>query len=138
MLLLLDPITTRQLPKGKEMNEVIKLLSDILGNDLDKDGDLVLYGENKENNEWVVRLREALVKAQKRMYDDGGRYTNGGHDLDLEVGNALRPIMEKWAEEGYNMREIAHVIHLAVIDIESMHFVFRQHKKLKERLEDGE
>jgi hypothetical protein len=118
------------------MDEVIKLLSDILGNDLDKDGDLVLYGDDdSDNNEWVNRLRSALVKAQKRMYDDGGRYTNGGHDLDLEVGNALRPIMEKWAEEGYNMRDIAHVIHLAVIDIESMYFIFRQHRKVKEGLE---
>jgi len=120
------------------MDEVIKLLSDILGHHLDKDGDLVLCGKGEEINEWVLRLRESLAKAQKRMYDDGGRYTNGGHDLDLEVGNALRPIMEKWAKEGYNMRDVAHVIHLAVIDIESMYFVFRQHEEVKKRLEDKE
>lgn len=118
------------------MDEVIKLLSDILGHDLDKDGDLVLYGSGDgETNDWVDRLRSALVEAQKRMFDDSGRYTNGGHDLDLEANNILRPLMEKWAEEGYNMRDIAHVIHLTVTDLEAMHLVFRQHKKAMEKQE---
>jgi hypothetical protein len=119
------------------MDEVIKLLSDILGNDLDKDGDLVLYGDDDDdNNEWVNRLRSALVKAQKRMYDDKGRYTNSGHDLDLEGGKVIRALMDKWIEQGYNVRDIAHVLQLVILDHECMCLLDWGHKQLKKRLED--
>ena len=119
------------------MDEVIKLLSDILGNDLDKDGDLVLYGDDDtDNNEWVNRLRSALVKAQKRMYDDKGRYTNGGHYLDLEAGKVIRALMDKWIEQGYNIRDIAHVLHLVILDHECMCLIDWGQKQYKKRLEE--
>lgn len=36
--------------------------------------------------------------------------TQEGLNLDLEVEKALEPILNKWAEDGYSIREIATVV----------------------------
>lgn len=46
----------------------------------------------------------------KRLFDDKDQYTPEGNKLGDEVDKALRPIIDKWFDEGYSARDIQYII----------------------------
>lgn len=54
----------------------------------------------------------------KTLYVENYRYGKVTHELNREAHNALKPIFEAWVKDGYNPREIAHIINGAVMDFE--------------------
>ncbi len=55
----------------------------------------------------------------KRLYSDDGRYTPDASALDDEVFKIMKPIMKRWEEKGYPIREISHVIYGSISMLES-------------------
>ena len=53
----------------------------------------------------------------KPLFDEHDHYTDTGRGIDHEAGIALRPIMEKWAKEGYSVRQIAYILHMTIDDL---------------------
>ena len=43
----------------------------------------------------------------KRLYNDTDeRYVDEGSNLDYEISQAIRPIMERYISEGYSIRDV--------------------------------
>lgn len=55
------------------------------------------------------------------LFNDNERYTELASDLNNEAYAAIKPIFDKYAELGCRIREIAHILHLSVIDEELDH-----------------
>lgn len=53
----------------------------------------------------------------KRLFDDNSKYNAVGNQVDLEVADALRPIIRKWADYGYCPRDLQSVSNGAVLDL---------------------
>lgn len=54
----------------------------------------------------------------KSYFGEGFRYQPKGNSLHVLVHNALSPIYQEQIAQGYSPREIAHVIHHTVFDLE--------------------
>ena len=55
--------------------------------------------------------------SKKRMFDKNERYNIDSLDLSAEITDAVRPIMDKYFERGYSVRDIAYVSTMAVNDV---------------------
>jgi hypothetical protein len=53
-----------------------------------------------------------------KLFTESGQYTEESSQLDIEVYQALFPILSKWVDAGYSPREIAHVMEHSVFDLE--------------------
>ena len=42
----------------------------------------------------------------KHLFNDKDEWTEESRNLDREVGEALRPIIKKWLDAGYSIRDI--------------------------------
>ena len=56
----------------------------------------------------------------KNLFDERGKFLPEGRELLKELGKAVRPVMESYADAGYSMREVSHIAQLAVSDFESV------------------
>lgn len=54
----------------------------------------------------------------KPLFTDQARYNETGNALHNDVGEQLRPIFEAYVKLGYSPRDIAHIMHWAVSDLE--------------------
>jgi len=54
------------------------------------------------------------------LFDENAKYIEDASILDQEIFQALNPIMKKYTEMGYSVREIAHIMNLTVLEIECM------------------
>jgi len=52
---------------------------------------------------------------------DTERLNNAGFTLGAEIHKELSPIFKKWVDAGYSIRDISHVIHNEVTDMELSH-----------------
>lgn len=77
----------------------------------------------------------------KSLFDsESTRYNEFGNQLHTEVTTALSPIFKFWTEQGYGVREIAHLASWAVNDLEVTAALAAQHltyqaKKIREEAE---
>lgn len=69
------------------------------------------------------------MNERKSLFGECERWTIVGSDLDREINAALRPIMEKWAKQGYSIREISHIAQGAVMYVEHV-AIIQNRKKL--------
>lgn len=54
----------------------------------------------------------------EKLFDDEEKYTEPGLSLDREAGEALRSVFEKYVRAGFSVRDISHIVHGAVTDLE--------------------
>lgn len=54
----------------------------------------------------------------KSLFDEKFKFTQESLSIDQEVSNSLLPIIQKYVSLGFSPREIAHVIHGAVFELE--------------------
>jgi len=54
----------------------------------------------------------------KKMFNDEDRYGVAAGQIDEQTNAALKTIFKFWFDEGYSARDIAHVMLLAVHDLE--------------------
>ena len=63
-----------------------------------------------------------MPKIDKSLFIKEGinrdRYTQQAIDMDTELRNAIKPILEKYARQGYSIRELAHIANTSIWDIE--------------------
>lgn len=52
----------------------------------------------------------------KLFKDD--KFTDAAHTLSMETRSVLRPIYERLVQDGYSVREVAHVMEWVVKDLE--------------------
>jgi hypothetical protein len=60
-----------------------------------------------------------------QLFNEDSRYTEDALKLDREINDALMDIFRKWIDKGYSVREIGHIVGLAVWDVE-LHYVLFQ------------
>lgn len=61
----------------------------------------------------------------KSLYNEWESSTTEGHELYSEVSRALEPIMQRMEEKGFRLREVAHVMHSAIGELEAVHCLTR-------------
>ncbi len=80
--------------------------------------------------------------AKKELFIQDGinkdRYTNEARDIDTQLQNMLRPILEMYAREGYSIRDIAHIASTAIWDIECSWMISTPAYKKLNAVEDDE
>ena len=52
----------------------------------------------------------------KHLFNDDDRYTQEAQDLHAEVSNAIVPIIKKYSDMGYSVRDIQYVVQGAGFD----------------------
>ena len=55
----------------------------------------------------------------KSVFRPDGRCNKDGIALVRQATASLQPLIEEWLECGYGVREIAHVVHLSLTDLET-------------------
>jgi hypothetical protein len=65
----------------------------------------------------------------KRAFNDRGYYASGSMHIGDAFLKAIRPIFEKYMEEGYSPRELSHLTMHAALDIESEKVLELMHHK---------
>ena len=76
-----------------------------------------------------------MEKRKRLFHEDTERYTERGHQFDLEVGEALRPILNRLFDEGYSTRDAENVLFWTVGDLcvsRRLDVDYQEQKKLKE------
>jgi hypothetical protein len=68
------------------------------------------------------------MSEKKSLYTETESYSLDAQSLDLETEKVLRPIIEKWMENGYSLREISHVMAKSVHGLECEISVFNRLK----------
>ena len=58
------------------------------------------------------------------LFTDEDRYTTAAIDLDTELQQVMLPIMERYANVGYSMRNIQLIASLAAGDIANMYILW--------------
>ena len=66
---------------------------------------------------------------KRLFYDNNLYYTDMAKELDTEATKIIRPLMIKFMEKGYDMRDICYVITRTTMDIELEHLLREQHKR---------
>jgi hypothetical protein len=64
----------------------------------------------------------------KSLYDETFRYTERAGSLDLETAVALKPLFKEAFEAGFNPREIAHIMHQVIVELELDYILDTLHK----------
>jgi len=52
------------------------------------------------------------------LFTDKGHYTDVADQIDREVIKILEPFFKRWVYAGYSVREISHLINLALFTLE--------------------
>jgi len=51
-----------------------------------------------------------------RLFNENDRYSEAGLNLSNEAEEAIEPIMKKWADKGFSIRDIEYIIKQAALD----------------------
>ena len=51
------------------------------------------------------------------LFDENAKYTEGATFLDASIREAIEPIMRKYVEDGYSVRDVYNIVQLAAVDI---------------------
>lgn len=65
------------------------------------------------------KIKEKIRQFKANLFDENGKYTSDGVELDKVIEKALNPIFKEWRQRGYSFRDISHTTMLAVIGMES-------------------
>ena len=71
-----------------------------------------------DNKEYTLPLNPAKVRSVLTLFDKDDLYTDEAFTLNTSVLTALTPVVEEALKNGFSIREIIHVFHLAVTDLE--------------------
>lgn len=52
----------------------------------------------------------------KSLFNEKEDWTEESRKLDRELGEALKPIIQKWVDLGYSVRDIQLAVHFAAFD----------------------
>jgi hypothetical protein len=55
----------------------------------------------------------------KNIFRDDERYSDVANTLDEETHALLKPLFQRYVSEGYSPRQISHLMHLTVLDLET-------------------
>lgn len=70
-----------------------------------------------------------------RAYTEDDEYGEVASSIDKDIEKAIRPVLNKWKEEGYSIRDISHIAMGAIFDWELWSVLeSRMPKKGKEEL----
>jgi hypothetical protein len=65
----------------------------------------------------TTELEQASIP---QLYDSNERYGHDASELDEKIYCAIRPLMDEYLAKGYRAREIAHIMHGTIFDLECM------------------
>jgi len=71
----------------------------------------------------------------KKLFDKNERYNKESHKIDSEFYRAVKPILERYAKEGYSLRELSYIAQNSVRDAE-LEFLIGSDLKLEKQLEE--
>lgn len=63
----------------------------------------------------------------KELFTETNRYSEAAAKLDHEALVLLRPLFQAYQDLGFNPRDISHILHLAVTDLE-LEFILQNDK----------
>ena len=65
-----------------------------------------------------LKINPAETRSILSLFDKDDRYTDEALDLNVSIQRAIAPIVKDALQAGFPIREIIHLIHLAVTDTE--------------------
>ena len=78
----------------------------------------------------VYRLHEK--EKMKRLYnEETDNYTHEANELSHQAAEILKPLLKKWSEEGYSIRDISNIIRAEVSMLECETVLWENNKKVK-------
>lgn len=77
-------------------------------------------GSDSKGNtaKYTLPLNPASVRSVLSLFDKDDLYTDEAFELNSAMFTALMPVVKEALQKGFSIREIIHVLHLAVTDLE--------------------
>ena len=70
----------------------------------------------------------------KKLFDKQDHYAPDGLKFEDEIIKVIRPIMMKWFDDGYSIRDLANLVNLAASSEANLLILERDSKEAKKRM----